>query len=646
MICRFPVAVLLLWALAGSAPGRAAQTPLAELPLEALLDMSVSGASRLSTRRSDSPAAVTVITREQIQALGLRHLSDVLRSVRGLDITGDGAYSFAAVRGMYSSGDYNTRVLLLIDGNRINDNIYDQALLGSEFPLELSLVERVEFIAGPASTVYGANALFGVVNVVTRAPRGDGRAEGALRLGRHGQRDLRAWLDTSLAEGRLLLSASHDRDDGEIQRETWFGNHPARAGMSRHAWSARWETEGWRLNLVSALREMATPASPGTVVGDPRSRNVDRSILLDLEHRRRWGNDGELLLRGFAGRYRFLGDYVIDYPPVTLNRDLASGDWWGLESRLTLPLGPSHRAVLGAELQRQQRQRQRNMDVEPTPWSYLDDQATGWRAGVYADDQWQLAEDWTLQAGWRLDRDNARHHVSPRLALSWRAAPAWTWRLQHARAFREPNVYERRYHGDGPDSWQLNPALHGEQVVADELGLEWSAGAWRASASAYRNRADGLTVLVHDPQAQRFQVRNIGQLQAEGLEGELEWARDASRYRAQVGWSRPRRAVDWPGASSFPRLSGAAQAQWRLGGGSTLALEGLARSQRAQAPGHALLNATWTLHGAQRDWRVSLGLRNAANRRWYDPGPDAQRQALVRGEGRQVCIELAWERQP
>jgi len=630
----------------GAAAQEAAPTRLADLSLEALLDMPVSGASRLGSRRSDSPAAVVVVTRDEIEALGLRHLSDVLRSIRGLDITGDGAYSFAAVRGMYSAGDYNTRVLLLVDGNRINDNIYDQAMLGSEFPLDLSLVERVEFIAGPASAVYGANALFGVINVVTRAPRGDGRMAAALRLGSHGQRDLRAWLDTTLADGRLLLAASREQDDGERIREAWFGDAQTRGGMARHNWSARWDTEGWRLNLLGALRQVAIPASPSTVFGDLRSQDVDRTLLLDLEHRRPWGDGGEWLLRGFAGRYRFLGDYAIDYPPVTLNRDLAAGDWWGLESRLSLPLGATHRVVVGAELQRQQQQRQRNIDVEPAPWNYLDDRASGWRAGLFADDQWTLAEDWTLHAGLRLDRDVGRQHASPRLALSWRAAPGWTWRLQHGQAYREPNVYERRYRGDGPGSWQLNPALHGEQVDADELGLEWSAGPWRASASAYRNRADGLTLLTYLPQDQRYQVRNLGQLQTEGLEGELEWAHDADRYRAQLGWNRLRQATEWPGAGGFPRFSGAAQAHWRLGPTSTLAVEALARSRRGDAPGHALLNAAWTLRSGSDGWRLSLGVRNAANRRWYDPGPDAQRQPLVRGEARQLWIELAWEGRP
>src|SRR5262245_41069408 len=157
-------------AAAGAAPGT---QDLAALPLDALLDMPVTGASRLPAPLTETAAAVTVVTADQIRALGYRTLSEVLASVRGVMVTSDRSYDYVGVRGFYAPGDYNTRVLLLIDGNRVNDNLYDQAYIGTEFPLDVALVDRVEFIPGQASAVYGANALFGVINVVTKTPRAD-----------------------------------------------------------------------------------------------------------------------------------------------------------------------------------------------------------------------------------------------------------------------------------------------------------------------------------------------------------------------------------------------------------------------------------------------------------------------------------------
>ncbi|MBQ0958958.1 TonB-dependent receptor [Ideonella sp. 4Y11] len=645
MPSRFPRAVLALLCLALALPASADQdAELAELPLETLLDLPVSGASRLGSRRSDSPASVSVIDRQQIEVLGLRRLSDVLRLVRGIDISSDGSYTYAAVRGMSSIGDYNTRVLLLIDGNRVNDNVFDQAMLGTEFVLDLSQVERVEFIAGPGSAVYGANALFGVINIVTRTP-GDGGARGGLRLSHRGAVDSWLSLDTALGDGHLALGAAWQHDRGEAVQEAWFGAARAEgtARLVRSSWSASWATAGWRVNLMTARRSQGTPAAPGIVFGDTRARYIDGTTLLDVEHRQSLGEHLDSVVRAFAGRYRYLGDYPIDYPPVTLNRDHADGDWWGLEGRLLWSPVAQHRVVVGAELQRQQRQWQYNADIDPSPWLYLNDLQRGWRWGAYLDDQWSLAEDWTLHAGARLDHELGRFHTSPRLALVWRATPEWTWRWQHGRAFREPNAYERRYHGDGPGSWQLNPALHGEQVRADEIGVNWSRGPWRVAAAAYRNQADGLTVLHHDPVADRYQVRNLGARGTQGVEADVEALWGADRYHLQLGLNRTMHASPSLGAQTYPQRMAGAQAQWQLGERSVLAVDALARSRRGAAAGHLLLNAQWTLRSEGRSWRLALGLRNLANRRWYDPGPDPLRQPLVRGEARQLWLSWTWE---
>ena len=73
----------------------------------------------------------------------------MLRSVRGFYTTYDRNYSYVGIRGFARPGDYNTRVLLLVDGHRLNDGIYDMAPIGTDFPIDVSLIERVEVIRGP-----------------------------------------------------------------------------------------------------------------------------------------------------------------------------------------------------------------------------------------------------------------------------------------------------------------------------------------------------------------------------------------------------------------------------------------------------------------------------------------------------------------
>ena len=97
-----------------------------------------------------------------------RTLADVLNSVRGFYTSYDRNYSYIGVRGFARPGDYNTRVLLLIDGHRFNEPTYDMAAIGTDFPIDVSLVDKVEVIRGPASSLYGTSAFFAVINVITK----------------------------------------------------------------------------------------------------------------------------------------------------------------------------------------------------------------------------------------------------------------------------------------------------------------------------------------------------------------------------------------------------------------------------------------------------------------------------------------------
>jgi hypothetical protein len=76
-----------------------------------------------------------------IQKYGYRTLADILRSVRGFDVTYDRAYCYLGVSGINRPETYNSNVLLLIDGHRTNNNVYEQAMLGIEFPLDVDLIE-------------------------------------------------------------------------------------------------------------------------------------------------------------------------------------------------------------------------------------------------------------------------------------------------------------------------------------------------------------------------------------------------------------------------------------------------------------------------------------------------------------------------
>src|SRR3984885_4208945 len=144
---------------------------LTDLSLEELMDIkvdSVYGASGFEQKVTEAPASVTIITSEEIQRYGYRTLADILRNVRGFYVSYDRNYSYVGVRGFGLPGQYNNTIALLIDGHRLNDNIFDSALIGTEFPIDVDLIDRVEVIRGPNSSLYVASAFLGVINIITK----------------------------------------------------------------------------------------------------------------------------------------------------------------------------------------------------------------------------------------------------------------------------------------------------------------------------------------------------------------------------------------------------------------------------------------------------------------------------------------------
>jgi iron complex outermembrane receptor protein len=133
---------------------------------------SVYSASKYEQKVTEAPSSVTIVTSEDIRKYGHRTLADVLRSVKSFYVTSDRNYSYVGGRGFGRPGDYNSRILLLIDGHRTNENIYDQAMVGTEGLIDIDLVDRIEIVRGPGSSLYGSNAFFAVINIITKAGQG------------------------------------------------------------------------------------------------------------------------------------------------------------------------------------------------------------------------------------------------------------------------------------------------------------------------------------------------------------------------------------------------------------------------------------------------------------------------------------------
>jgi outer membrane receptor for ferrienterochelin and colicins len=147
---------------------------LTTLSLEDLTKVQIEtvyGASKFGQKVTEAPSSVTIVTADEIQKYGYRTLADLLRSVPGFYISYDGQDTYIGVRGISRPSDYNTLVLILVDGHRMNENVYNGTYISGEFVIDFDLIDRVEIIRGPGSSLYGTDAFFAVINIFTKRGR-------------------------------------------------------------------------------------------------------------------------------------------------------------------------------------------------------------------------------------------------------------------------------------------------------------------------------------------------------------------------------------------------------------------------------------------------------------------------------------------
>ena len=163
---------LLAGALAFGSHPAAGQDPASGLAaLDSLRAQRVSSASKYDQRQIDAAASVSIVTRDEIQALGYQTLDEILKNQIGFYSGNDRQYSDIGVRGLGRPGHYNNRILLLVDGHSLNDDYSGGTRVGSAMAVDLDAVQRVEIVRGPGSSLYGARAMLAVVNLVTRKGR-------------------------------------------------------------------------------------------------------------------------------------------------------------------------------------------------------------------------------------------------------------------------------------------------------------------------------------------------------------------------------------------------------------------------------------------------------------------------------------------
>ena len=528
-----------------------------DLTLDQLLEVNVEtvyGASKYEQRITQAPASVTIVTEDEIKKEGYRTLAEVLRSVRGLYVTGDRAYSYLGIRGFGRPSDYNSRVLVLIDGHRVNDNIFDGALLGTESILDVDLVDRVEVIRGASSSIYGDNAFFGVINVLTRpGPRFNG-LEASAQAGEFDAFGGRLSYGKLFTNGvELVLSGSYLESAGErrlFYRE--FNDPTSNNGVAENSdedYSAKVSGHiaygGFTLSGAWSKRTKNIPtASYDTLFNDGHELATDEYAYGDLKYQHDFSPEVTLLAKVYYDFYGFDGDFPFNAAapgaPIdrVLHRVTDRGEWAGTDWQLTAEPWEQLKVVGGVAFRRDLRQEQVSYDVNPRT-IYTRTDTTSWNLGLYAQADFSVLTNLLLSGGLRYDYyETFGGTVNPRLAAIYSPWHPTTLKLLYGQAYRAPNLSETAH---GP--------LEPETIRTYELDWEQELPRHlRFTVAGYRYEVRNLISETSGV------FENVGRVNANGLEFELE-GRYGRGFNARISYALQKAEDDDTGEelSNSPR---------------------------------------------------------------------------------------------
>jgi outer membrane receptor for ferrienterochelin and colicins len=623
---------------------------------------SVYGASKFEQKVTRAPSSVTIITADEIQKYGYRTLADLLKSVPGFYISYDGQDTFIGVRGISRPSDYNTLLLFLVDGHRMNDNVYDGTYVSTEFPIDIDLIDRVEIIRGPGSSLYGTDAFFAVINIFTKRGRDFKGTEVSLSAGGQETYGGRVSYGQQFKNGlELLLSDTYGDSKGNRQIFYPEFNSPAtNFGITRDTDGSRLHNsflsasyKDFTFHAVYGYREKHIPTgSYGTVFGDSRSESTNSHAYTDLQYQHTFEDNWVVNARAYYDWNWYNGVYVYDYsgtgvPPFTLNQDYVRGNWWGYDLSVSKPLLKKHYVTLGTEEIFNTKQVQGNYDLQPYAL-YLYDRRSSIVSAVYLQDEFSIRKSLVLSAGLRYDRYSTfGGTLNPRFALIYSPAENTAIKLLYGQAFRAPDDFETYYDAVG---YEANPGLRPETIKTTELVFERYFHKYTSlSASGFYNQIEGLISETTDSKTGKIKYVNLEDVHGKGLEFQLSEKRP-SGWEGRLSYTvqNSHTLADSDNLSNSPiHLAKINLIAPLLSKKLFASFEGQEVSRRESVKetfvgGYFVANATLFSKDMFGRLQASVSLYNLFNKRYADPAGIEFRQDSIPQDGRNFRVKLAY----
>jgi iron complex outermembrane receptor protein len=482
----------------------------ADLSIEELANIDVTSVSRRPERLQDAPASVFVITADDIRRAGSRSLPEALRLAPNLNVArANNSGYYISARGLNgTSNSPANKLLVMIDGRSVYSPLFS-GVFWDEPDVMLEDVERIEVISGPGGTLWGVNAVNGVINIITRQAadtQGDllvlrGDSDGFHTAFRHGgvsgERSWRVYGKlTGQRHGELASGARIDdaRDQGQVGFRADWERGDDRFSANGNVWRGR----------------QGQPA-PGAIAAPGASIGIDDIITRGANLTGRW--ERRLDNGGTVGALAYVDHRYREVPPTFTDAvDIAD-----LQLQYALPALGAHSIVWGGEYRYSWDKVDNSRFVAFLPSS--DKQA--W-ASLFAQDEIALREDLRLTAGARYERNPyTGAEFLPTLRLSWRVSPAHSLWGAYSRTVRAPSRLDVDAFVPGAPPFLLagGPRVRAEVARVFEIGYRGQVGQGLSySVTAFRNLYDHLRTQDLSSDGSMIEFGNRMEGRAHGVE--------------------------------------------------------------------------------------------------------------------------------
>lgn len=469
--------------------------------LEELTKVKISGPTKAKTSIKNAPAAVTIITREELRRFGIRTLGEALSLVSGIYTSSDRNYQFAGIRGFSRPGDYNTRLLLSINGHRFNDVNYDFASIDRTLPVAINDLERIEVSKGPVSAAWGSNALLGIINVITRKGPSYKNNELSLETGTNqsrgvgirsgvtnesGTKDVAMGLTTWSSNGERFIAFNNVPQGGEV---TPYVSRDRDSEESFQGYVSS-RIDDFQINATGMNRSKINPTGAyDTAINNDLYSTRDRSLNFDVGYapEKKEGQRLTPSARVYYDQYQYQGrsPYEDELSQVVLSRESDRHMRFGAETSITTAIGDESSVTLGTEAQRISKAQLYLYEEADPKKITLDVDRPFTLFSAYTEANLAMAKNFYILPGVRYDRYSFDvNQTSPRLAAVYNIDERSTVKMVYGQAFRAANNYERNYTSQ---SQGANAALNPEKLRSSELIFEHSfSPRWNTSLSAFR----------------------------------------------------------------------------------------------------------------------------------------------------------------